>query len=109
MPLYLEILIGILVCLAIVLAVVMIVAFVKFSKTTKKFDYLVEDITYKSEILSPTIDSLVKLGKLVDVFDEILREKTKKISKLSSDKKESLYIEVKEAAKQAKKQIKNKK
>ncbi len=79
---------------------------------SRKLDYLVEDITYKIEILTPTIDSLTKLGKFIDVFDSILKDKTQNIIKYTSGNKESIYKvteEVKKTVKETKKQLKNKK
>lgn len=41
---------------------------------SKKLDYLVEDITYKSEMLSPLIDSLLKLASYIDVMEIIVKQ-----------------------------------
>lgn len=112
MPLYLKILIAILVCLAIILCVYMIISFRKMHIVSKKLDYLVEDITYKVEVLTPTIDSLTKLGKFIDIFDSILKDRTQNLIKYRSGNKESIYKvaqEVKKTYNQTKKQLKNKK
>ncbi len=107
MPLYLEILIVILVCLAIVLCIYMIIAFRKVRIAAKKLDYLIEDITYKVEVLTPTVDSLAKLGKFIDIFDSILKDRTQKAIKYRSGNKESIY-KVSQEIKKALKKTKNK-
>jgi len=111
MDLYLKILITILVCLGIVACIYLIIAYRRTRIVAKKLDYLVEDITYKVEILSPTIDSMVKLGKFIDVFDTILKNKTQNLIKYTSKNEEALYKiakEVKEIFKDTKKEINKK-
>jgi len=108
MKLYLEILIAILVCLAIIVCIYMIISYRRTRIAAKKLDHLIEDITYKVEVLSPTVDSLAKLGKFIDVFDNILKDKTKNLIKHTSENEETLYKvvkEVKDAIKDSKKQI----
>lgn len=112
MPLYLEILIAVLVGLAIILCIYMIFSFRKMHIVAKKVDYLVEDITYKVEILTPTFDSLVKIGKFIDLFDSILKDRAQKIIKFKSGNKESIYKvskQLKETFQAAKKHFKGKK
>lgn len=56
----------------------------------KKVDYLVEDITYKLETLSPFIDSLLKLSSYLDVVDVIIKQNGKDIKKIVNDNKPAI-------------------
>lgn len=108
MDLYLKILITILVCLAIIVCIYLIIAYRRTRIVAKKLDYLVEDLTYKIEVLSPTIDSIAKLGKFIDVFDAILKDKTQNLIKYTSKNEEDLYKvakEVKQVLKDTKKEV----
>lgn len=91
MPIWLQILIGILVCLAIIVCLYMIIAYRKVGIVSKKIDYLVEDLTYKSELLTPVIDSVVKIGSYIDLFEGIFQQKSESLLKYASNNKESIY------------------
>lgn len=96
MPNYLIILISVLVCVAIVVCIYLIITYRKIHIVAKKLDYLVEDITYKSEQLTSVVDSLVKIGEFIDVIDSILKKKTQEVIKQTSGSKESIYQVAKE-------------
>lgn len=72
-----------------------IIAFRKIGIVSKKADYLVEDITYKSEMLMPTVEALSKLSKYSELLEEFVNENSKftydflkkHASKLESKKK----------------------
>ncbi len=82
MELWLAILLGILVSLGIVLVLYLLFVFRKMAITTKKVDYLVEDITYKLETLSPTIDSLLKISTYINVIDLAIKRNSSTIEKV---------------------------
>ncbi len=82
MALWLAILLGILVSLGIVLVLYLLFVFRKMAITTKKVDYLVEDITYKLETLSPTIDSLLKISTYINVIDLAIKRNSSTIEKV---------------------------
>ncbi|MGL4947783.1 MAG: hypothetical protein ACRC42_00115 [Mycoplasma sp.] len=56
----------------------------------KKVDYLVEDITYKSEMLSPLVDSLIKLSTYIDVMEVILTNNTSSIKDVVANNKTNI-------------------
>lgn len=91
MPNYLIILITILVCIAIVACIYLIITFRKMHIVTKKLDYLVEDLTYKSEQLTSVVDSMVKIGDFVDVIESTLKKRTQEQIKQTTGSKESIY------------------
>jgi hypothetical protein len=52
----------------------MILAYRKIGIVAKKIDYLVEDLTYKSELLTPTIDALAKVSDFIDLFESLINQ-----------------------------------
>lgn len=90
MPYYLVVGCTILVCVAILLSIYMIFAFRKFHIVCKKIDYLVEDLTYKVESLSPTVDSIVKISNLIDILNSVLHDKSRTIMKYVSGNQETI-------------------
>ncbi|MDE6477504.1 MAG: hypothetical protein K2L48_05005 [Mycoplasmoidaceae bacterium] len=54
-----------------------IIAFRKIGIVSKKTDYLVEDVTYKSEMLMPTVEALTRLSKYSDLLEEYVSENSK--------------------------------
>lgn len=87
MPQYLVILLAVMACVIIVLCLYGLILFRRFYIVMKKIDYLVEDITYKSETLSPMIDSLLKLSTYVEVMEEIIKKNSDAIKKVTNDNK----------------------
>lgn len=57
----------------------------------KKADYLVEDLTFKSELLNPTVESLAKFGNYMDVFEVAARQNVKVAAKVISNNKDDIY------------------
>ncbi|WP_027119412.1 hypothetical protein [[Mycoplasma] testudinis] len=93
MPDWLIALIGVLVVIVIILALYMIVAFRRIGITTKKLDYLVEDLSYKSEKFAPTLDSLIKLANYIETLDGILKaDGSKLLGKVSQNKDDILIF-----------------
>ena len=90
MPLYLIIVLTIMAILISLLCVYGAVVLRRFLIVMKKVDYLVEDITYKSETLSPILDSLLKVSSYVDVMDDIIKNNAEQIKKVTNDNKVAL-------------------
>ena len=57
----------------------------------KKADYLIEDITYKSETLTSTIETVAKIANYVDVFEAVARKNMKSAVKVVSRNKDDVY------------------
>ena len=57
----------------------------------KKADYLIEDITYKSEMLNPTVETISKIANYIDVFEVVARKNMKSATKVISRNKDDLY------------------
>ncbi len=90
MPLYLIIVLTIMAILISLLCVYGAIVLRRFLIVMKKVDYLVEDITYKSETLSPILDSLLKVSSYVDVMDDIIKNNAEQIKKVTNDNKVAL-------------------
>lgn len=90
MPLYLIILLCVLASLGILLILYLFFVFRKISITTKKIDYLVEDITYKSESLSPVVESLLKISTYVNVIDLAVKRNSSTIENIIKNNQESI-------------------
>ena len=59
--------------------------------TMKKVDYLVEDITFKSESLTSTVETVAKMANYIDAFETIARKNIKSATKLINRNKDDLY------------------
>lgn len=57
----------------------------------KKADYLIEDITYKSETLNNTVETVAKIANYIDVFEVIARKNVKSAAKVVSRNKDDIY------------------
>ncbi len=90
MPLYLIIVLTIMAILISLLCVYGAIVLRRFLIVMKKVDYLVEDVTYKSETLSPILDSLLKVSSYVEVMDDIIKNNAEQIKKVTSDNKTAL-------------------
>ena len=90
MPLYLIILLSILVGLGILFLIYLFFVFRRISITTKKIDYLVEDITYKSESMSPVFESLIKLSSYINVVDLAIKRNSKTIENIIKNNQDSI-------------------
>lgn len=85
MPEYLIIILAITACLIIVATLYGIILIRRSLIVMKKIDYLVEDLTYKSEILSPTIDSLLKLSSYVNVMEDVIKRNALTIKNITKN------------------------
>ncbi|WP_425379816.1 hypothetical protein [Spiroplasma endosymbiont of Stenodema calcarata] len=86
-----TILIIILLCLAIVFCCYGIIAARKVAIAAKKFDYFVEDLTYKSEMLNSTVDTVVKVSNYIDVFEAFAKRNVKAWVKVIARNKDIAY------------------
>lgn len=88
MPIWLIVIITILCTVAIFAFIYMIIAFRRITIFAKKMDYLIEDVTYKSEKMNDVIDAIVKVSKYIniaetlvknnaDIINDLLEKKTK--------------------------------
>lgn len=59
--------------------------------TLKKIDYLVEDITYKSEMLNSTVETIAKVANYIDVFETVARKNMKSAAKVIARNKDDIY------------------
>ncbi len=91
MPQYLIILIAVVCVLAMVALIYMFFAFRRISIVAKKVDYLIEDLTYKSEILTPSVDAMIKLSSYVDVLEVLLKQNSQALVDLASNNKELIF------------------
>lgn len=57
----------------------------------KKLDYLIEDITYKSEMLNTSVETVAKLANYLDIFEVVARKNIKSAAKLVARNKEDIY------------------
>lgn len=82
MPLYLIIIVCVAACLFIVVCLYTLVLFRRMSIVSKKLDFLIEDLTYKSENIGPFIDALLKVSTYVDVLDVVIKNNIDGIKKV---------------------------
>lgn len=57
----------------------------------KKLDYLIEDITYKSEMLNSSVETVSKVANYIDIFEMVARKNIKSAAKLAARNKEDIY------------------
>lgn len=67
--------IGILLIIALIL--MLVIVYRKIHNVFKKVDYLVEDITYKSEMLTPVIESIREANNFLPEIKKKLQSKAK--------------------------------
>lgn len=86
MPTWLIILIAIVCCLAIIAFAYMILAFRRIMILSKKTDYLVEDLTYKSERLNDVISTVVKISNYIEASENLVKNNTETLNNILSSK-----------------------
>ncbi|WKX02690.1 hypothetical protein [Candidatus Mycoplasma mahonii] len=79
------------VSLSIVAIFYIIAAYRRRTITMKKVDYLVEDLTYKSESLSSTVKTVGKVSNYVDAFEVISKKNMKSAAKIIARNKDDIY------------------
>ncbi len=77
--------------LAIFAIIYFISAFRRISITAKKVDYLVEDLTYKSEMLNATVETVSKVSNYLDTFEVVANKNIKAAIKLVSRNRDTIY------------------
>lgn len=89
LPLWLIIILGILACFSIIACIYKIFAYRRISIVAKKADYLIEDLIYKSEYITPSIEAVVKLSSYVDLANDVLKKNTDSLIKFVMKNKEA--------------------
>lgn len=87
MPNYLIILLTILVIVCIIGLVYVTFVFRKIGIVAKKLDYLIEDLTYKSEKLNPAIDAIVKVSSYLGILESLIKKDSKQITSFIKNNK----------------------
>lgn len=59
--------------------------------TLRKVDYLVEDVTHKSELLTSTIETVAKIANYIDIFETVAKKNMKSAAKLIARNKDDIY------------------
>jgi predicted PurR-regulated permease PerM len=81
----------ILLFLALFAVLYMIVAYRRIGVVAKKLDYLIEDLTYKTEMLTPTIEALVKLSNYIDLLESFANQNSSSLMRYISNNRESAF------------------
>ncbi len=68
-----------------------ITAFRRMGITYKKVDYLIEDLTYKSEMLNATVETISKTANYLDAFEVVAKGNVKSAIKLVSRNRDTIY------------------
>ncbi|QGS52310.1 hypothetical protein [Spiroplasma tabanidicola] len=84
-------LIIVLMVLAIILVLYTIITLRKVGIAAKKVDYFFEDLTYKSEILNATVDTIARVSNYVDIFDALAKRNVKSWVKVATKNKDIFY------------------
>ncbi len=79
--------------IGIVAFIYIIFAFRRVSIVFKKIDYLVEDLTYKSEKLNNVVDVIIKLSGYVDVVEGIIKRNADVVSKFIKNQKNIDFVD----------------
>jgi len=90
------IIIGVVLLLLLSLAAIYLIASLRRRNVVlKKVDYLVEDITYKSESLNVTVETINKISNYILSLDAVSQKGFKSMVKLVSENKNYIYSIVK--------------
>lgn len=81
MPTWLIVLIAILCVIAILAFAYFIWTLRCMSIVSKKLDYLVEDLTYKSEKMNDVVSSIVKISNYINAAEDLVKNNADVISK----------------------------
>jgi len=57
----------------------------------RKVDYLIEDLTYKSEMLTSTVETVAKMANYIDLFEVVAKKNIKSVVKLVERNKDDIY------------------
>ncbi|MCR8612966.1 MAG: hypothetical protein NC236_00595 [Mycoplasma sp.] len=78
-------------CLGIIAVFYLISAFRRISITVKKIDYLVEDLTYKSELLNNVVEIFARLANYWDAFEIFAKRNVKSTIRFAARNKDVIY------------------
>ena len=92
-------LIAILCILGIFAFIYIIIAFRRITIVFKKNDYLIEDLTYKSEKMNNVVDVIVKLSGYVDVIEGVIKRNSDVVSTFIKNNKIESVNELKTKSK----------
>lgn len=90
-PIWLLVLVAILVVVGIIGAAYKIITYRKIHVVAKKIDYLVEDIIYKVEFLTPSIEAISKVSSYIDLFEGIVKKNSESLMNYVVNNKESVF------------------
>ncbi len=80
--------------LLIVLILLLIYLFTVFRKLKiifSKVNYLVEDVTYKLELMNSTVETIVKISNYIDTFEAITKRNVKAMTRLAIRNRDFAY------------------
>lgn len=86
MPTWLIVIIAITACFAIIAFIYMILAFRRIMIVYKKTDYLVEDLTYKSEKLNDTVSTIAKVANYIESAEDLVKNNAETINNILTEK-----------------------
>ncbi|AKU79397.1 hypothetical protein [Spiroplasma turonicum] len=86
-----NVLIIILLAIAIILALYSIITLRKVGIAARKVDYFFEDLTYKSEMMNATVDTIAKVTNYFDIFDAFAKRNVKSWVKVATKNKDVFY------------------
>ncbi|QHX36957.1 hypothetical protein [Spiroplasma sp. BIUS-1] len=86
-----TVMIIILLALAIILTLYTIITLRKVGIAAKKVDYFFEDLTYKSEMLNATVDTVARVTNYMDIFDAFAKRNVKSWVKVATKNKDVVY------------------
>lgn len=93
MPLWLQVLIGILIVISILTVLLIFFTFRRMGNVTKKVDYIVDDLTYKTESLTATIDAIKGFSKYISLIHTLIDEDDpKKQEYIKTNRKQILAL-----------------
>ncbi|QEH62231.1 hypothetical protein SCHIN_v1c10380 [Spiroplasma chinense] len=81
----------VLLIVAIILSLYTIITMRKVGIAAKKVDYFFEDLTYKSEMLNATVDTVARISNYVDIFDAFAKRNVKSWVKVATKNKDIVY------------------
>ncbi|MDE7221796.1 MAG: hypothetical protein K2N40_00795 [Ureaplasma sp.] len=86
MPTWLIVLITVLCVVAILAFMYFVWALRRMSIVSKKLDYLIEDLTYKSEKMNDVVSSIVKISNYINAAEDLVKNNADVISKVMLEK-----------------------
>jgi len=86
-----TVLIIVLLVLAILLTLYIMIVVRRVGIAAKKVDYFFEDLTYKSETLNATVETVARITNYVDIFDAFAKRNVKSWVKVATKNKDIVY------------------